>query len=109
MKWLIIAGTTLVVGWSSQTLAWSDSERYKVASHLGSVLGSEAACGITIKQAAISAYIEEAVPADDIEFTSDLNSNTDLMRYELEEMPETQKNAHCVQIRRVSKAFGFID
>lgn len=109
MRVSALTGLAALIALTNTAHSWSELERYEVASNLGSVLGSEAACGISIKQDAVAGYIQQAVPADDMSFTSELNSTTDVMRYDLQAMSEAQKSAHCTQIRRVAQSYGFID
>ncbi len=79
-----------------------------LANELGSVLASEKPCGLTFDQAAISAFIESKVPAKDMSFPSTLMVMTKGSAVQLEELSEAGKVAHCTQIRRVAKSYGFV-
>lgn len=79
-----------------------------MATELGSVLASEEACGLTFDQAAVAAFIEEKVPADDMGFTSTLSMMTKGQQFQIEEMSASSKTAHCTQIARVAASYGFI-
>lgn len=89
--------------------AWSDLERMTTANALGSVLGSEKACGLSYKQDAIERFIEKKVPASDMEFATNLTMMTTGNRVQVDEMSPSQKAAHCRQISRVAKSYGFTD
>ena len=80
----------------------------KIATALGSVLASEELCGLSYDQAAISAYVEANVPADDMSFPSTLQMMTQGQEYQLGQMTASAKTAHCAQITRVAKSFDFI-
>ncbi|WP_192913868.1 hypothetical protein [Roseibium sediminis] len=57
----------------------------------------------------IEAWIENTVPADDMEFASQLSVMTDGTKYNLADMTASTKTAHCAQIRRVAKSYRFTD
>lgn len=78
-----------------------------LALNLGTVLGSEEFCGLTYDQGAIEAFIEKRVAADDMSFAAELNTMTNGTKIENQDMSPSEKTAHCTQIRRVAKAFGF--
>lgn len=85
----------------------SDLDRMQLATSLGSVIGSEEACGLSYDQDAIAAFIEKKVQADDMKFPSTLNMMVDGSRYNLGQMSQSAKTAHCAQIKRVAKSFAF--
>jgi hypothetical protein len=78
-----------------------------LAVNLGDVLASEAFCGLTYDQAAISAFIDKHVKADDMGFTSTLQMMTEGKEIDLQKMSPSAKTAHCAQIARVARAYGF--
>lgn len=88
--------------------AWSDVDRMTVSNALGSLLGSETACGLTFDQDAVSRYIDDKVPADDMQFTSMLNMMAGGTAAQIADMSASQKTAHCRQIERAAKSHGFI-
>ena len=95
---------------SATTVAAAQSlETMNLASNLGTVLAAEEACGLSFKQAAIEAFINDKVPADDMEFPSMLTVMTDGSRIQLKSMSQSQKTAHCRQISRIAKSYGFIE
>lgn len=81
----------------------------QTATALGSVLAAEKHCGFTYDQAAIAAYVESKVPADDMSFPSTLQMMVQGQEYQLSEMSESSKTAHCTQIARVAKTYNFIE
>jgi len=87
----------------------SDLERLQVATDLGTVLGSEAACDLSYDHSAIAAFVEERVPADDMAFPSTLNMMAGGTEFEVQGMSQSLKTAHCTQIRRIAKSYGFIE
>lgn len=94
---------------ATPAFAWSDVDRIDAAEAIGSVLASEKFCGLLYRHDAIAAYIDKTVPADDMEFAGTLRTMTYSAGYDLEDMSGSQKAAHCAQIRRVAKSYGFTD
>lgn len=78
-----------------------------LANELGSVLASEELCGLAYDQAAIAGFIEKRVRADDLAFASSLKMMTSGNEFQLRGMSPSSKTAHCTQIRRVAKSYGF--
>jgi hypothetical protein len=74
---------------------------------LGTVLGSEEFCGLDYDQAAIQAFITKRVSPDDMDFPSSLESMTAGVRIENQTMSDSAKTAHCTQIARIAKSYGF--
>lgn len=81
----------------------------QIASNLGTVLGSEEACGLEYDQAAVASFIEAEVPADDMSFATTLQTMTMGQEYQLEDMSKSALTAHCTQISRVAKSYGFVE
>ncbi|WP_461321330.1 signal recognition particle [Bradyrhizobium diazoefficiens] len=79
-----------------------------LANQLGSIIASEKACGLTYDQGAIAAFIEERVPANDMSFPSTLNMMVKGNEVQIEGMSPSAKTAHCTQVRRVAKSYGFV-
>jgi hypothetical protein len=98
-----IATAVAVVGITS--VYGEDSTR--VALNLGSVLGSEKACGLAYDREAINRFIAEHVSATDMSFPSSLNVLTEGTKNQIESMSESSLTAHCTQIRRIAKQYGF--
>ncbi|MCA1304836.1 signal recognition particle [Nitratireductor aquimarinus] len=96
-------------GFGAVAQQWDDLQRMKMATQLGSLLGSEEACGLSFNHDAVARFIDTKVPEDDMEFTSMLSTMTGGTSYDLESMPKSQKVAHCRQIERVARSHGFIE
>lgn len=82
-------------------------ESMQLAQNLGDVLASEKLCGLTYDQAAIQAFIEQEVSADDLGFTSMLSTMTQGAQFNHGDLSPSAKTAHCSQITRVAKHYGF--
>lgn len=80
----------------------------QLAHELGSVISAEAPCGLAYDQAAIAAFIEKRVRADDMGFSGQLRVQTSGQEFQMKSMSESAKTAHCTQARRVAKSYGFI-
>lgn len=91
---------------SSSAVAQS-IETMKLASDLGTLIAAEEFCGLSYDQAAIEAYIEKNVPADDLSFASQLNLMIQGSRFEHSSMSASAKTAHCAQIKRSAKSHSF--
>lgn len=87
--------------------AFADTSKF--AEGLSWVVASDRACGITLNAEAIRTLIEANVPADDLGFAQQLQSDVYLATLGLEEMTEGTKAAHCAQVARVAKSYGLID
>jgi hypothetical protein len=85
-----------------------DLKSMTLANELGSVLASESLCELSYDQAAITAFIEKRVRADDLAFASTLRAMTSGQEFQMRSMTPSAKTAHCTQIRRVAKANGFV-
>lgn len=104
---LLAAGITLAAG---VTVANAQSmEGMQVAMNLGDVIGSEEFCGLAYKQAAIEAFIAKKVDAADMNFAGTLEMAVQAQEMQNNEMSASQKTAHCAQIKRVAKKYGFAD
>lgn len=76
MRFLCLSAIASIVFLSAPANAWSDLDRMKLSMALGDVLSSEKPCGLSYKQEAISKFIDSKVPATDMDFTSDLDMQT---------------------------------
>ena len=70
--------------------------------------GEPGGYGFEYDQAAIAAYIESEVPADDMSFASTLQMMVQGQGYQLDQMSKSSTTAHCTQIGRVAKSYKFI-
>lgn len=91
------------------TPAAAQFESMKLASELGSVLGSEAFCGLAYKQDVIAAYIEANAPKDDMGFASNLSLMVQGNEAQNQSLSTSAKTAHCTAITQTARHFGFID
>ncbi|WP_223479260.1 signal recognition particle [Oricola indica] len=105
----LLLAVVFALGSISAAQAWDDLERMQTATELGDLLASETVCGFAYNSDAISTYIDENVPADDMGFNPMLDmmmgGRTEMMK----SMTDSQKVAHCRQTERVAKAHGFLD
>ena len=85
------------------------ADSFEIANKLGVVIGSEKYCGLKYTQPAIEAFIEKHVAADDMDFPGNLQGAVTLTRFNNKSQTESSKTAHCSQVRRLAKAYGFID
>lgn len=92
---------------ATPAVAWDDMKRMSVAQSLGDVMASEEVCGLAYDHDKVAAYVEKTVPATDMEFTSMLNLMTMGAKAQTDDMSASSKAAHCAQIRRVAKSYGF--
>lgn len=79
------------------------------ANELGSILASEEKCGLSYKPEAIEAYIAKKVKDDDMGFASTLSMMTQGNAVQIEEMSKSALVAHCSQVKRVAKSYGFTE
>lgn len=85
-----------------------DFESMEKAQDLGSLLGSEAFCGLTFNQDAVVEWIDANTDPADMGFASALQMMTDGSKFNLEGMSATAKSAHCRAVERTAKHYGFI-
>ena len=85
-----------------------DSSTIDIAADLGSVIESEQACGLTYDRDAIERFITEHVKASDMSFPSTLDLMTVGTKVAIKSMSQSSLTAHCTQIRRIAKEYGFI-
>jgi hypothetical protein len=107
MKRVLLLGLAAMSA-TSATAQTKQLKSMNLALELGSVLAAEEACGLTYDQSAIERFIDKNVPADDMSFPSSLSMMTSGSAVQLEEMTASAKTAHCSQIRRIAKSYGFI-
>ena len=101
-------GMMLAAGSFVLTASSAYADTFQLAQSLGDVLASEQFCGLKYDQAAIATFIKDRVPANDLEFTGNLKGATSLATYSLKNMSQSEKTAHCTQIRRVAASYKFI-
>lgn len=84
-----------------------DMKAMALANELGSVLASETLCELSYDQGAIASFVEKRVKADDMSFANNLKLMTSGQEFQLKSLTASGKTAHCTQIRRVAKSYGF--
>lgn len=73
---------------------------------LGAVIGSEKFCELTLDQTAIAAFIEQNIPAEEMDFPENLNMAVLGAQMYFESMSASTKVAYCTGMRRTAKAYG---
>lgn len=106
MRWKIVIAVLAMS--ASVSAAHAAYNALVLANELGNVLAAEELCGLTFDQAAIASFVEKRVPADDMSFAGYLQTQVDGIRIGFEDMSASQKTAHCTQIKRVAKSYGFL-
>ncbi len=94
-----------LVGGSARAAVTMDS--MSIALALGDVLGSEDFCGLHYDQGAIKKFIDSRVKENDMEFAPMLKAMTQGSRFQNQAMSPSEKAAHCEQITRVARSYGF--
>jgi len=79
-------------------------ESMSLAQLLGDLLASETPCNLSYNQAAISAFINQRVRADDLQFNSLLTLMTNGSAFQIKSLTSSGKTAHCTQTVRVARA-----
>ncbi len=80
-----------------------------VALDLAGILGSEAACGLTINPEGVKAYIAERVDPADIGFASDLRTLSGGAAYNIKQLSPVALVAHCEAVKRSAAHYGLIE
>lgn len=80
-----------------------------VARELGSLLASEAYCGLAYDQAAVAAYIDAQVDPSEMGFASTLEIMISGAEYDLDGKSPSAKTAHCSAVTRSARHYGFIE
>ncbi|WP_100965552.1 signal recognition particle [Bosea sp. FBZP-16] len=104
---LIKAGVLVAAALAASVAAAQDMKAIALANELGSLLASEALCELSYDQAAIAAFVEKRVKPDDMSFTNNLRMMTGGQEIQLKSLTASGKTAHCTQIKRVAKSYGF--
>jgi hypothetical protein len=109
MRPLVAVTSMILFATSFDSLAQDRRTNIQLANELGTVLASEGACGLSFNQEAITAFIEEQVPEDDMGFPSILQTMITGTEFQLRDMSASARTAHCTQITRIARSYGFID
>jgi hypothetical protein len=107
---VILSAFSALLPWHTPAEAQRRSglDSMQFATQLGSVLAAERFCELRYDQAAIRALIEARVAADDMQFPSTLNMMTVGSEAQQRDMSVSSKVAHCTQIGRIARSFGFV-
>ena len=94
---------SLIAGfWLSTAAAFAQTDtNLSAVENLGTILGSESACGVTLDTTAIKQWIGANVSAEDMTFTDYLGMYTRVTQRSFKDMSPTLKEAHCTQVKRV--------
>ncbi len=90
-------------------LAAQSLDSMRVAKDLGTILAAEEFCDLSYDQEAISNWIDENTDPADMGFSSTLNMMTEGSAFQLRDMSESSKTAHCRSIERTARHYGFVD
>ena len=101
----IIVGSLML---AASSVAAQGLEGMRIASDLGTLLGSAELCGLNFDPAAVEAYVREHVPPEDMSFPSTLRMMTDGTRAQNQELDGASKSAHCAAVRQSALHFGLI-
>ncbi len=80
-----------------------------VAIELGTMLGSEAYCGLSYRPEAVEDFIGQHVSPSDMGFASTLEMMTSGTEYDLDGKSPSAKAAHCSAVTRSARHYGFIE
>lgn len=80
----------------------------QLATALGSLLASEKFCGLQYDQDAIQKFINSKVSEKDMNFPSTLQMMVMGSEAQNADMSPSAKTAHCTQIARIARSYGFI-
>jgi hypothetical protein len=86
----------------------ADLQSMARAQELASILASEQACGLTLDQRGIEAWIAANVAPDDLAFASNLQVMTMGQEYQQKDMTASARTAHCAAVRQAARAAGLI-
>jgi hypothetical protein len=87
----------------------ASADDWDIKVQLGTVLGSDKACGLVFNQDAIQAYIVDHIKDIDPMFTSSLTDYIEATRSTtIPEMSKGVLDAHCVLVRKFAEQHGFI-
>lgn len=99
----------LALGLAPSANAQTDYDVSVLASRLGTMLASEQICGLDYDQQAISGFIDANVTGAALGFASELRANTGLAGYDLDEMTDSARTAHCRSVENTARHLGFIE
>lgn len=107
MRYIFVAAILALI--PNTAMAEENLKSFETANRLGSVIGSEEYCNLKYTQSAIEVFIETHVDAENMSFPSQLSGVITLVNFANKSRSTSAKTAHCVQIKRLAKAYKFID
>lgn len=78
------------------------------ASRFGTLIGSEAPCGLAYDVAAVTDAIRANVAAGDLGFAQTFNAYANLTRSQVAAMEGSQRAAHCLIAEQNARAMGLV-
>lgn len=91
------------------SLSAQSMDSMQKAQELGTILAAEEFCQLSYDQDAIGKWIDENTDPADMGFSSTLNLMTEGSAFQLRDMSESSKTAHCRSIERTARHYGFVD
>jgi hypothetical protein len=89
-KLIALAALALVTATSARAGTEYELKRSQVANQLGTLLGSEKACGLTYNHDAIESFIRERIPPTDLDFPELLQIDTSFFaNFTIKDMSES--------------------
>ncbi len=82
---------------------------WDLAHNLGLILASEELCGLKFEKKGIENFIVNRVGADDLDFANELSGGLASGKFKVSRMTPSELTAHCTQIQRVAKTYGFLN
>lgn len=90
-------------------VAADDADSMTLASDLGAVLAGGEACGYTLSNSAVIAFVQENAPAEDVGFAAMLSAMTTGHKATLDGLSDTALIAQCAVVEKTARHFGFMD
>lgn len=90
------------------TPAVAQMQSLKLATDIGTVIGSEEYCGLKFDQQAISEYVTEHADKTDLGFASTLTMMVQGTEYNISTLSPSGKTAHCAAVKVAATSFGFL-
>ena len=88
---------------ASPVIAYENANKTALA--LGTVLGSEVACGFDLDTAAVQAFVAERVDPAEMNFASSLDLMAQGTAVQVEAMTDAAKAAHCEAVTASAKHY----
>lgn len=104
----MVRTTALALACLAAQPAAAQMEEMMLATNIGSVIGSEKACGLTFDQAAIAAYVAANTPKGNLGFANTLTMMTQGTEFNLQSLSPSALTAHCAAITASATEMGFI-